>query len=655
VFTGDYNATVYYLPGTSGWSMPFGGLPSVMLNPPNPAGSLQVTLSPTTITNGMRWQVDGGVAQTSGAIVSGLSVGNHTVSFSDTNGWAIPASQTVAVSADSTATASGSYCQLTYSTNNGAITITGRTGASPSGAVVLPGTINGLPVISIEGAFQNCSSLTSVTVPGSVTYVWGGAFSGCSSLTEIYFQANAPSFSGGFSGHLDLTFYYLPGTSGWGSTFGGRPAVMLNPPIPAGSLQVTLSPTAAITNGMRWQVDGGVEQASGAIVSGLSVGNHTVSFSPLNGWAMPASQSVAVRTNATNTASGNYWQLTHATNNGAISITGFKAPSPGGAMILPGTINGLPVTDIGGFAFRSCYSLTGVTIPDSVANIYYGAFVNCSSLTSVTIPYGVTNVGDTAFANCSSLTSITVDPANSFYSSTNEVLFNKNQTTLVQFPGGVGGSYTIPDGVTGIGNNAFQGCAGLTSVTIPNSVTSIHYASFRSCSGLTNVMIGTNVTSISADAFEGCTSLTTVTIPSSVTYIPDEAFISCFNLTGIYFQGNAPTLLCNLFDGDDKATVYHLPWTSGWPAPGEGFGGAPTALWLPQAQTGDASFGVLSNQFGFNITWASDLVVVVEACTDPANPVWTPVGTNTLTGGSSYFSDPQWTNHPDRFYRLRSQ
>jgi hypothetical protein len=61
-----------------------------------------------------------------------------------------------------------------------------------------------------------------------------------------------------------------------------------------------------------------------------------------------------------------------------------------------------------------------------------------------------------------------------------------------------------------------------------------------------------------------------------------------------------------------------------------------------------------TNGFGFIISWATNLSVVVEACTNLANPIWSPVGTNTLTGGSSYFSDPQWTNHPARFYRLRS-
>ncbi|MGD0261934.1 MAG: hypothetical protein ABSD29_19365, partial [Verrucomicrobiota bacterium] len=84
------------------------------------------------------------------------------------------------------------------------------------------------------------------------------------------------------------------------------------------------------------------------------------------------------------------------------------------------------------------------------------------------------------------------------------------------------------------------------------------------------------------------------------------------------------------------------------------FAGVPAVLWNPQAQTGDGSFGVRTNRFGFNITGTSNLVVVVEACTDLANPAWSPVGTNTLTGGSSYFSDPQWTNYPARWARTPS-
>ena len=101
-----------------------------------------------------------------------------------------------------------------------------------------------------------------------------------------------------------------------------------------------------------------------------------------------------------------------------------------------------------------------------------------------------------------------------------------------------------------------------------------------------------------------------------------------------------------MFRFSDKAIVYYLPETTGWDSM---FGGRPAVLWNPQVLTSDASFGVRAGQFGFTITGTSGLVIVVEASADLANPVWTPVGTNTLTGGSSYFSDPQWTNYPSPF------
>ena len=105
-----------------------------------------------------------------------------------------------------------------------------------------------------------------------------------------------------------------------------------------------------------------------------------------------------------------------------------------------------------------------------------------------------------------------------------------------------------------------------------------------------------------------------------------------------------------------NAGVYDLPGITGWWSGSfGGSGGPPLVLWDPQAQTSGDTFGVQTNRFGFTITGASNLVVVVEASTTLADPTWSPVATNTLTGGSSYFSDPQWTNYPRRFYRLRSQ
>jgi hypothetical protein len=211
------------------------------------------------------------------------------------------------------------------------------------------------------------------------------------------------------------------------------------------------------------------------------------------------------------------------------------------------------------------------------------------------------------------------------------VLFNKSLTFLEEYPAGRTGTYQIPNSVTLIAGDAFDYCTGLTGITIPNSVTNI---------------IGV--------AFDNCYGLTDVTIPASVTFIGGGAFLNCTNLGIVFFVGNAPaaTQPMRVFSGlKNNAIGYYLFGKTGW---GSTYSGLPTVLWNPQAQTSDCSFGVRTNQFGFNITGISNLVIVVEACTNLSNPVWQPVQTNTITGGSSYFGDSQWMNFPSRFYRLRS-
>jgi hypothetical protein len=331
------------------------------------------------------------------------------------------------------------------------------------------------------------------------------------------------------------------------------------------------------------------------------------------------------------------------------------------------------VTSIGEEAFEFCFALGSVTIGNSVQGIGNGAFSDCASLASVTIPSSVTNIGESAFSSCSSLGAITVEAANPVYSSVDGVLFDKSRTTLIAYPGGKAGAYTVLEGVTGIGASAFNSSTNLTGLTIPNSVTNIGDWVLLGCGSLASVTIGSGVASIGEGAFDSCGSLATIAVPDSVTSIGGYAFASCTNLAsvtigsgvssigdlafygcsvlqGVHFLGDLPGLGFGVFSGDKDAVLYYLPGTTGWGSTLDGF---PTVLWNAQTQTRGGNLGVRGRQFGFTITGASNIVVVVEASANLANPVWSPLSTNTLSAGSFYFTDPQWTNYPSRFYRLR--
>lgn len=345
-------------------------------------------------------------------------------------------------------------------------------------------------------------------------------------------------------------------------------------------------------------------------------------------------------------------QFHYTTNTGVITITGYTGP--GGSITIPETIDGLPVTGVGWQAFSWRSDLINVAIPRSVTWIADAAFYNCASLASMMIPDSVTWIGKQTFGACSSLGEIGVDPLNPSYSSLDGVLFNRSQTTLIQYPGGQAGHYSVPNTVTVIGSDAFASCSSLTGITIPGSVTSIGSGAFVSCTSLGSVTIPNSVADIGSGAFNQCSNLTTATIGNSITKIPDNTFIDCNNLTGVYFCGNCPVAGMHIFQGAENATVYRLPGTIGW---GPTFADRPTAIWLlpyPVILTSGPSFGVTTNRFGFIISWATNLSVVVSACDDVANPTWFSVSTNTLIDGSTYFTDPDWTNYAARFYRVRS-
>ena len=288
--------------------------------------------------------------------------------------------------------ASEKYDIYTYKVgSDGTVTITGCDD-SAQGAITIPSQIDGKPVTSIGScAFHGCSSLTSITIPNSVTSI-GIAFDWCKKLTQI------------------------------------------------------------------------------------NVDTANTVYSSVNGVLFSKDKTELIR----------YPE--------GKADTSYAIP------------NG--VTSIGYWAFCDCYSLTSITIPDSVTSIGTMAFEDCCSLTSITIPGSVTSIDDNAFYVCRKLNQINVDTANTAYSSVNGVLFNKEKTKLIRYPiGKADTSYSIPDGVTSIGDYAFSWCSSLTSITIPDGVTIIDRNAFQYCRSLTSITIPDSVTYISAEAFDGCDSL----------------------------------------------------------------------------------------------------------------------------------------------------
>ena len=216
----------------------------------------------------------------------------------------------------------------------------------------------------------------------------------------------------------------------------------------------------------------------------------------------------------------------------------------------------------------------------SVTSIGNSAFFYCSGLTSITIPEGVTSIGDGAF-EYSGLTSITIPE--SVTSIGNDAFGWCSSLTSV----------TIPDGVTSIGSGTFSGCSSLTSITIPERATSIGDNAFQNCSGLTSITIPESVTSIGGSAFEGCSALTSVAIPKSVTSIGGYAFYGCKSLTSVTIPESVTLIDYNAFENCSSLTSITIP-ESVTSIGNEAFQGCSslTSITIPEGVTsiGDGTF-----------------------------------------------------------------
>jgi len=351
-------------------------------------------------------------------------------------------------------------------------------GSNPgaSGEIVIPATVTTdfvtYSVTSIgNNAFQNCTGLTSVSIPNSVTNIGNFAFVACYNLTSVTISNSVTNIGNhAFRSCTNLTAVTIPnsvtniGNNAFQNCTGVTSVAIPN--------SVTNIGSSAFNNctGLTWvSIPNSV----------TNIGNYTFSY-------CTNLTAVTIPNSVTNIG---IHAFEYCTNLTAVSISN-------------------SVTSIGDYAFTFCTNLTAVTIPNSVTNIGNQAFSFCTNLTAVTIPNSVTSIGVGAFHNCTNLTAVTIP--NSVTNISESTFSNCTNLTAV----------IIPNSVTSIGRSAFLLCTNLTAVTVPSSVTSISDYAFGYCTSLSTVAIGNSVTSIGDYAFKDCFSLTSVicnvTIPIAI-------------------------------------------------------------------------------------------------------------------------------------------
>ena len=349
-------------------------------------------------------------------------------------------------------------------------------------------------VIAIgPGAFKDCSELSSISIPASVTEILNYAFDGCSSLTSITIPDGVKEIPDGtFLNCSSLTSVNLPNdlvSIGWQSFKGCSCLSAINLPNSLTQIgNVAFQGCSSLTSIV---VPTGVKEIGTAAFEGCTA---------LTSITLPQHLET-------------------------IGLYAFEGCSELTNLTIPNS-----VTSIGRSAFANCSKLETIDLPDGLTSIGNNAFASCSSLASITIPDRVTTIGDWAFLNCHSLSSLSL--GSNLESIGKEAFSSCESLTTI----------SIPDGVTSIGYKAFADCKGLSSVNIGNGLQSIEERVFESCSGLISVTIGDGVTSIGSYAFAWCNNLAELNLGNSLSTIGEDAFYDCRNLTTLILPSSMSTI-----------------------------------------------------------------------------------------------------------------